>query len=109
MSGTKPYQPSNEEGSSNGNTGCERVRANAVTPQPDPGPSKPNQHGDKRKLRGWKLNHAKRDELRAEGKCLQCEKTGHSQKDCPDLNTMRPHGVVTANVNIACLECLADA
>ena len=109
MSGTKPYQPSNEEGSSNGNTGCERVRANAVTPQPDPGPSKPNQHGDKRKLRGWKLNHAKRDELRAEGKCLQCEKTGHSQKDCPDLNTMRPCGVVTANVNIARLERLADA
>ena len=33
---------------------------------------------------------------------------GHSQKDCPDLNTMRPCGVVAANVNIACLERLAD-
>ena len=109
MSGTKPYQPSNEEGSSNGNTGCECVRANAVTPQPDPGPSKPNQHGDKWKPRGQKLNCAKQDELRAEGKCFQCEKTGHSQKDCPDLNTMRPRGVVTANMNIACLERLVDA
>ena len=109
--GPKPYRPSNGEGSSGRNTGRERVRANAVTPQPEGGPSKPNNRSrdNGRKRFGRKVSRAKRDELRAEGKCFQCERVGHSQRDCPDLNTMRPTTLSAGNVNIARLERLSGA
>ena len=28
--------------------------------------------------------------LRAEGKCFNCQETGHEQRNCPKLNLMRP-------------------
>jgi len=109
--GPKPYRPSNGEGGSGRNTGQERVRANAVTPQPGGSSSRDNDRnrGDKKKRFGKKISRTKRDELRAEGKCFQCEKTGHSQRDCPQLNTMRPPVLSAGNVDIARLERLSGA
>ena len=109
--GPKPYRPSSE-GNTGRNTGRDRVRSNAVTPQPESGPSRTNNRdrGDNKTKRfGKRISRAKRDELRAEGKCFQCEKTGHSQRDCPDLNTLRPAALSAGNVNIARLERLSGA
>ena len=119
--GPEPYRPSNGEGSSSRNSGRDRVRANAVTPQPggsqsrnsgrnrDSGQNRGNDRGqDKRKGRfGRTISRAKRDELRAEGKCFQCERVGHSQRDCPDLNTLHPAAVLAGD--IARLERLSGA
>jgi len=108
MSGPKPYRPSGDDGKSNGE-GQERVRANAMTPQPANSSSRPNHRGPNGKQRGRKISRAKRDELRAEGKCFQCERTGHSQRDCPELNTMRPPVVKAGSVGVAHLERFAKA
>ena len=109
VSGTKPYRPANEGNKPDRSDGQERVRANAVTPQPAAGPSRPSGQGEQQKRRGRKISRAKRDQLRADGKCFQCERTGHSQKDCPNLNTMRPPAITAGSVNIARLERFADA
>ena len=45
--------------------------------------------------------------MRTEGKCFQCEQPGHSQRDCPELNTLRPPNVRVNNVEIARLKRLA--
>jgi len=37
-----------------------------------------------------KLSRAKLDSLRAEGKCFNCQQTGHKQRNCLRLNSMRP-------------------
>ena len=110
--GPKPYRPSNGEGSSKPNSGQERVRVNAVSPQQGNDQSRPNDQGrgGKKKRFGKKISRAKKDGLRAEGKCFHCEKTGHSKRDCPELNTMRPPASIsTGSVSIARLERLSDA
>jgi len=105
--GPKPYRPSNGEGRPDAGS-KDHVRANAVTPQLMSGPLRPNNHGRHQRQQGRRLSRAKRDELRAEGKYFQCERTGHSQRDCPALNTMRPPVVSAGSVNIARLERLAE-
>ena len=75
-----------------------------MTPQPDTGSSKP-QNGRRRSYgKGKKLSREKRDQLCAEGKCFHCEQLGHSQRDCPKLNTLKPPTVRANNVSIARLE-----
>ena len=108
-SGPRPYRPSREDGHQARGEGRERVRANAVTPQPRAGPSRTEGRHAKRAQRGKKISREKRDQLRAEGKCFQCEQQGHSQRDCPELNTLRPPRMRVNNVEIARLERLAKA
>ena len=105
--GPKPYQPTREDGRQAKGDGRERVRANAVTPQPRGGPSRADGRRAKHARKGKKVSREKRDQLRAEGKCFQCEQPGHSQRDCPELNTLRPPNVRVNNVEIARLERLA--
>ena len=62
----------------------DKVRANAVSPQNTPeSKSKPG-YNNKR------LPRAKLDKLRAEGKCFNCRQTGHEQRNCPKLQSMKP-------------------
>ena len=108
-SGPKPYRPPREADKQYKADGKERVRANAVTPQPQAGPSRTEGGRPRHVRKGKKISKEKRDQLRAEGKCFQCEQTGHSQRDCPELNTMRPPNVRVNNVNVARLERLSRA
>ena len=103
-SGPKPYHPHKEEDKPEAK---DRVRANAITPQPRAGPSRQNEQRQYKQRRGRKVSRTKRDQLRAEGKCFQCEQPGHSQRDCPELNTMRPPVVRSNRVEIARLERLS--
>jgi hypothetical protein len=50
------------------------------------------------------------DNLRAEGKCFNCRETGHEQRNCPKLNSMRPpRQVIKAGaISFAKMEELAD-
>jgi hypothetical protein len=102
--GPKPYQPVREDEKSERAEGRDRVRANAVTPNPRPGPTRPNGQRPKPTRRGKKISREKRDQLRAEGKCFQCERTGHSQRDCPEFNTMKPPTVRMNHIELARLE-----
>jgi len=36
-----------------------------------------------------RISRVKRDQLRAAGKCFQCEETSHDQRNCPKLHSMR--------------------
>ena len=60
--GPKPYRPQNGEGSSGRNAGRDRVRANAVTPQPASGLSRTSDrgrnNGNKRRF-GRRVSRAK--------------------------------------------------
>jgi len=38
---------------------------------------------------GRRISRSKCDQLRAAGKCFQCEETGHDQRNCPKLHSMR--------------------
>lgn len=96
----------------------EYVRANAVTPQPQhpalnqAGPPRlraPRPEGQCPPCKGKNVSRAKRDQLRAENKCFQCEQPGHSQHDCPELNTMRPPTLRSGNIKMAWLESLSMA
>jgi hypothetical protein len=105
--GTQPYRPDNGEGGSRPRERTGRVRVNAMTPQPQTERPRPQNEG--RRKQGRKLSRAKRDELRAAGKCFQCEETGHGQRDCPKLNSMRRPAVTVNNVDLARLERLSSA
>ena len=106
-SGPKPYQPTREDERLAKGEGRERVHTNAVTPQPQAGPSRPDGRHVKHARKGKKISKEKRDQLHVEGKCFQCEQLGHSQRDCPELNTLRPPNMRVNNVEIARLERLA--
>ncbi|KAF9789345.1 hypothetical protein BJ322DRAFT_1105211 [Thelephora terrestris] len=113
VSGPQPHRPARDDGGMDRNKGQEQVRANAITPQPrmDPNRTDGGRHPDggrnRRARKGRRVSREKRDQLRAEGKCFQCEQVGHSQRDCPELNMMRPPAIRANNVNIARLERLA--
>ena len=57
-----------------------------------------------------KLSRAKLDELRAEGKCFNCRQTGHEQRNCPKLQSMKPpkHTVNAGSICFAKMEKLAE-
>ena len=78
-SGPKPYRPPREADKQYKVEGKERVRANAVTPQPQAGPSRTEGGRPRHARKGKKISKERRDQLRAEGKCFQCEQPGHSK------------------------------
>ena len=51
----------------------------------------------------------KMDELRAQGRCFNCQETGHEQRNCPKLSSMRPPkpAVRTGAVNLTKMDKLA--
>ena len=81
--GNKPYKPGEKEDKQTPNK-SDKVRANAVSPQ------NPTEQKDKPNPRNKKLSRSKMDTLRAEGKCFNCQQTGHEQRNCPKLNSMKP-------------------
>ena len=81
-----------------------------VTPQPRAGPSRNNAEQRQNRLRqGRRVSCAKQDQLHTEGKCFQRKQTGHSQRDSPELNTMRPPMVRMNTVKVMWLEHLSRA
>jgi hypothetical protein len=50
------------------------------------------------------------DNLRAEGKCFNCRETGHEQRNCPKLNSMRPprQAIKAGAISFTKMEELAD-
>jgi len=98
----RPNRWSNREGSSRRNGGREQVRANTVTPQQGESQqraSNRNREGN-RKWFGRKISRPIWDELRADGKCFQCERPGHLQRACPQLNTIHLPTATVGNVDI---------
>ena len=75
--------------------------------QPTAEQSRPQPEREHRK-RGRKISKAKRDQLRAAGKCFQCEETGHDQRNCPKLHAMRRPAIHAGNIDIARLERLSN-
>ena len=57
-----------------------------------------------------KLLRAKLDELRAKGKCFNCEQMGHEQCNCPKLQSMKPpkQTVNTGSIYFAKMEKLVE-
>ena len=105
--GPQPYRPATGNSGSGQRGKSDRVRANAVTPQPTAEQSRPQPEREHRK-RGRKISKAKRDQLRAAGKCFQCEETGHDQRNCPKLHSMRRPAIHAGNIDIARLERLSN-
>jgi hypothetical protein len=97
VDGPKPYRPTGEGSGSGNRNKPDSVRANAVTPQPST--SQPRSFTNRR--RGRQISRAKRDELRAAGKCFQCEEPGHDQRNCPKLHSMRRPEVHAARIEQA--------
>ena len=108
--GPRPYRPTKEDSGPGSKGRKDKFRANSVTPQPSAGPFQAR--GREQQGRGRKLSRAKRDQLRAAGKCFQCEETGHDQRNCPKLHTMRrptDSAVRASNIDMARLERLSIA
>ena len=78
----------------------DRVRASAVSPQQRQPDQSQQQEREPRK-RGRRISRAKRDELRAAGKCFHCEETGHDQRNCPKLHSMRRPAANAARIEAA--------
>ena len=100
----KPYHPHKEEDRPEVKD-C--VRANTITPQPRVGPSRQNEQHQYKQWCSWKVSHTKHNQLQAEGKCFQCERPRHLQRDYSNLNTMKPPVVRSNMVEIAWLERLS--
>jgi hypothetical protein len=81
----------------------DNVRANAVSPgnrsqkRPD-APAKGKKQIDK----------GKRDRLRGEGKCFNCEEKGHEIRNCPKLHSMKPPQMRTGSVRFDEMERLSQ-
>jgi hypothetical protein len=100
--GNKNFKPGGREDRPTQNK-PENVRANAISPQNIPdrkGKGTPNQR---------KLSRSKMDELRAQGRCFNCQEVGHEQHNCPRLSSMRPPkpAVRTGAVNLTKMDKLA--
>ena len=97
------FKPGESEGSKEA---TEKIRANAASPMDSPkekpkaGPS--NYHNKK-------LSRNKKDTLRAEGRCFNCQEPGHEQRNCPKLNSMKPPrtAVNTGSIRLTNLDRLA--
>jgi hypothetical protein len=85
--GPQRWKPSGEGEGSESRPKSDRVRANAVSPQHSNEQGRPQERGHQK--RGRRISRAKRDQLRAAGKCFQCEEAGHDQRNCPKLHSMR--------------------
>jgi len=81
--GSKNFNPETSDSEPQTLTSDE-VRANAVSPQNAP------EYKPKTGPSNKRLPRAKLDELRAEGKCFNCQQPGHEQWNCPKLHSMRP-------------------
>ena len=105
-SGPQPYRPADGVGEYGHKARSDRVRANAVTPQ-QPAEQSGTQNRERR-MHGRKISRAKRDQLRAAGKCFQCEEVGHDQRNCPRLNSMKRPMMKAGNIEIARMERLSN-
>ena len=64
------------------------VQANAIMPPLLAGErSQPRER--ERRIPGRRISRVKPDQLRAAGKCFQCEETGRDQRNCPKLHSIR--------------------
>lgn len=77
----------------------EKIRANAISPQHErshhqntSAPRNPPNQNVQKKFGPQvpKLSRDKLDNLRAEGRCFNCRDKGHEQRNCPQLNSMKP-------------------
>jgi hypothetical protein len=99
--GNANYRPGDREEKPASNK-PDRVQANAVSPQ---------QHESKGKgVQQKRHSRAKLDSLRAEGRCFNCQETGHEQWNCPKLNSMRPPRpfIKTGAINLTKMDRLAE-
>ena len=113
--GNRHFKPGNRDEKPNPNK-SDKVRSNAMSPQNTP--SQPsasgsrNQGGPKGKFNKQprKLSREQLDALRAAGKCFNCRETGHEQRNCPKLNSMRPPrpAIGSGSISFAKMEELAD-
>jgi hypothetical protein len=103
--GPQPYRPVKEESESGSRGKPDRVRVNAMTPQPHAEQSQPR--GQERRRHGRKISRAKREQLRAAGKRFQCEEKGHDQRNCPKLYSVRRPTVNVNNIDLVCLKRLS--
>ena len=97
--GPLPWRPMEGGSGSGTREKPEKVRANAVTPQPPNEPSRPRDR--ERQRYGRKISRVKCDLLRAAGKCFQCEETGHDQRNCPRLHSARRPTASSANIRVS--------
>ena len=72
---------------------------NAVTPRQSNKDSRDRDRG--RWGQGRRISQAKRNELRAAGKCFQCEEAGHDQGNCPRLHSVRRPTANAVNIESA--------
>ena len=108
-SGLQKWKPSEDDDEPKSKGKKDKVRANAVTPQPSNGePSQLRSQG-KGKREGRQISRAKRDELRVAGKCFQCEETGHDQRNCPKLRSAKRPTVSAATIDAARRERVASS
>ena len=100
--GNKPYKPGEKDEKQTPNR-SDKVRANAVSPQ------QANDQKEKSHPRNKKLSRTKMDTLRAEGKCFNCQQTGHEQRNCPKLSAMKPPkpAIRTGAMSLANMDKLA--
>ena len=109
MDGPQRWRPSEERGGSQSKTRQDGVRANAVSPQQRQQDRQSQPQERDRRRRGRRVSRAKRDELRAAGKCFQCEETGYDKRNCPKLHSMRRPAVNAARVEAARQERVSGA
>ena len=84
----------------------QKVRANAISPKPQNVPEQKPRQNQFQKTH----SRAKLDALRAEGKCFNCQQTGHEQRNCPRLNSMRPPKptIRAGAINLARMDQIAE-
>ena len=82
----------------------ENVRANVISP----GNKSQKRSEASGNNKGKKpMDKTKRDRLRAEGRCFNCEEPGHEFRNCPKLHLMRPPQIKSSSVQITQMEKLA--
>jgi Holliday junction resolvase RusA-like endonuclease len=100
--GARHFKPAETEEKPASNK-SDKIRVNAVSPQNTP------ENKPKAGYSGKKLSRAKLDALRAEGKCFNCRETGHEQRNCPKLQSMKPPkaAITAGSVRFTQMEKLA--
>ena len=109
--GTAHYKPG--EASWTGNN-PNKIQANAMSPTNQGPPRDKPQQGYKNKQYSKedskKLSRKQLDTLRVEEKCFNCRESGHEQRNCPKLQSMKPPrmGFKAGAIGFTLLEKLAE-